>query len=130
LAVGSWRQHCQLPTANCQLPTASEELAVKLHPLGSWLAAIVELSLLGLKTAAAATAAEITQFLAHNPAPQEFLDFHVSQEKQERLRRLLALNEAGLLSQAEQAELDELQRLEHLVIMLKAQTAQQLTQQP
>jgi len=47
----------------------------------------------------------------------------MSESAQMRLRRLLALNEAGYLSEAENAELDELQRLEHIIIMLKTQAA-------
>jgi len=45
---------------------------------------------------------------------------------QERLRRLLALNEAGMLSAEEQAELDEIEQIEHIMTLLKAQTRGQL----
>jgi hypothetical protein len=39
---------------------------------------------------------------------------------QGRLRRLLALNEAGLLGEEGSLELDELGKLEHILILLKA----------
>jgi hypothetical protein len=52
--------------------------------------------------------------------------FHLSDEAQTRLRRLLALNGEGILSAEEQHELDELARLEHVLVMLKARVAQQM----
>ena len=105
-----------------------DELARRIQPIGSWLPTVIELSLIGCKTLAAATAAETIQFLSKNPAPQEVLDYHVSERAQERLQRLLTLNQAGLLSEMEQLELDELQQIEHIVIMLKAQVTSQLKQ--
>jgi hypothetical protein len=110
-----------------QLP---DDLAVKIQPLDRWLPAILKLSLLGCKTMATVTATELLEFLLRNPTPKQFLNYHVSDRAQMRLRRLLALNEAGLLSEEEQLELDELERLEHLVVMLKAQVAKQLKPQP
>jgi hypothetical protein len=79
---------------------------------------------------ASATATELLEFLLRNPTPKQFLNYHVSDRAQLRLRRLLALNESGLLSEEERLELDELERLEHLVIMLKAQIAKQHSIQP
>ena len=102
----------------------SDELADRCKAVGSWLSAIIELSLAGFKTPAAATASEVIGFLFTNPAPAAIAAFHVSEEAQLQLQRLLALNEAGFLSLSEQAELDELQRLEHMVIMLKMQAGQ------
>lgn len=104
----------------------TDELAERLQPLRSWLPTIIEMSLLGFKTSAISTVTELIQFLSSNPAPQEALSYHASERSQERLRRLLALNEAGMLSEAEHRELDELQKLEHLVIKLKAQIAKQI----
>ena len=106
-----------------------DELARRIQPIGSWLPTVIELSLIGFKTLAAATAAETIQFLLKNPDPQELLDYHVSERAQEKLQRLLALNQAGLLSEMEQLELDELQQIEHIVIMLKAQVTSQLKQE-
>ena len=89
----------------------------------AWLPSIIELRLVGFKILAAATASEVIQFLSNNPSSQELLDYHVSDAAQTRLQRLLALNEAGMLSKAEQDELDELHHLEHIIIMLKARAA-------
>lgn len=102
------------------------ELAKRLQPIRSWLPIILELSLVGCKTPATETASEIIRFLSKNPSPQKVLDYHVSKRGQARLRRLLALNEAGLLGEMEQLELDELQQIEHIIIMLKAQIAEQM----
>lgn len=99
------------------------ELAERIEPVSAWLPTIIELSLIGFKTTATATASELITFLLQNPAPQEVFEYHVSEEAQIHLRRLLALNEAGILSEAEQQELDELQQLEHVMIMLKARIA-------
>lgn len=107
-----------------------EELADRIRPLAMWLPTVLELSLEGFQTLAAATASEVVRFLSTEPAPQEILDYHVSEQAQARLQRLLALNEAGLLGEAEQRELDELQRIEHIVILLKAQAAAQAHREP
>ncbi|NIM16338.1 MAG: hypothetical protein GTO66_30330 [Candidatus Aminicenantes bacterium] len=104
------------------------DLAERLQPIRYWLPFILELSLVGCKTLATETASEIIRFLSTNPSPQEVLDSHVSERAQVRLRRLLALNEAGLLGEMEQLELDELQQIEHIMIMLKTQIAEQIQQ--
>ncbi len=107
----------------------SEELAERLQPIRSWLPTILELSLVGFRTRATATATEGIQFLLQQPTPQEILAYHVSERAQTRLQRLLALNAAGLLGEEEQRELDELQHIEHIIIMLKAQIADQIQQE-
>ena len=104
----------------------SDELAKRLHPIRSWVPTIIELSLVGFKTLATKTASEVIEFLANNPSFQEVLDYHVSERSQIRLRHLLTLNKAGLLGESEQIELDEIQKIEHIIIMLKAQVAEQL----
>ncbi|MCP4359225.1 MAG: hypothetical protein GY796_14520 [Chloroflexi bacterium] len=104
----------------------SDELAQRIQPISAWLPTIIELSLVGFQTLATATATEVTQFLLKNPSPQDVLNYHVSEQAQARLRRLLALNEAGMLAKKEQLELDELQRLEHILVLLKANIANQL----
>lgn len=103
-----------------------EELAKKIQPLQPWLPAILELSFVGYKTLATATATEVIQHFAKNPSPQEVLDYHVSERAQNRLRRLLALNAAGLLGTEEERELEELSQIEHTLIKLKADLAKQL----
>ena len=100
----------------------SDELAKRIQPIGPWLPTVIELSLIGFETLATATATEVIQFLSEDRFPQDVLDYHVSEQAQKRLQRLLALtNEAGMLPETEQRELDELQQIEHIVIMLKAQ---------
>ncbi len=103
-----------------QLP---DSLAQRLLPAASWLSAILELSLLGCRTCAAATAAEVIRFLLTAPNRTGLLEFHVSEAAQTRLQRLLALNEAGLLSETELQELNELEQIEHIFVMLKARAA-------
>lgn len=104
----------------------SDELAERLQPIGPWLPTVIELGLLGFRTRAAAVASEVIEFLSTNPAPQAVMGFHISEEAQIRLRRLLALNSEGLLSEEERLELDELSQLEHVVVLLKARVAQQI----
>jgi hypothetical protein len=82
----------------------------------------------GFKTPATETASEIIKFLSTNPSSQMVLDHQVSNRAQERLRRLLALNEAGMLGEMEQLELDEIQQIEHIMIMLKTQIAEEQRQ--
>lgn len=103
-----------------------DELAERIRAMETWFPTILELSLLGFETPATATAKEVVQFLSQAPPPQDVLAFHASKRSQERLQRLLTLNQAGILSETEQCELDELQRIEHIVIMLKAQIANQV----
>ncbi|MCP5103736.1 MAG: hypothetical protein GY950_10180 [bacterium] len=103
----------------------SNDLAERLEPIRPWLPTILELSLVGFKTQATETATEIMLFLSSNPSPQDVFDYHISERAQTRLRRLLALNKEGMLSEIEQLELDELQQIEHIIIMLKTQFSQQ-----
>jgi hypothetical protein len=104
----------------------SDELAARIRPLGAWLGVLLELGLTGFKTLAAATAAEVIEFLSANPSDRQVLAYQASERAQERLRRLLTLNEAGMLGEGEQRELDELQKIEHLVVLLKARAEERL----
>ena len=106
----------------------SDPLAKQVLPARRWLPAVLELSLARLKTPAAEMSSEIIDFLLRNPTLDEVMTYHASDRAQRRLQRLLALNEAGLLSEEEHAELAELDRLEHIVIMLKAQIADPVQQ--
>lgn len=98
-----------------------EKLAQRLSPLSLWLPTMLELSMVGFRTRAAQTASEIIRFLSSGPSPGEVAAYTVSSDAQRRLQRLLALNEAGLLSQEEKVELDEIEQIEHIMVMLKAQ---------
>ena len=104
----------------------SDDLAQRLQPLVDWLPAVLELSLVGFKTPAVQTASEILSFLTQSPSPNDVMAYHVSDRAQERLRRLLAINEAGLASETEQAELDEIGQIEHVMVLLKAQAQEKL----
>ena len=104
----------------------TDSLAQRLQPISDWLPTVLELSLVRFKTPAVQTASEIIDFLATGPSPDEVMAYHVSDRAQERLRRLLAINEAGLASAAEQAELDEIEQIEHIVVLLKAQSQEKL----
>ena len=103
-----------------------DRLAQRLRPMSPWLSTLLELSLVRFKTKAVQTASEIITFLSTGPSLDEVAACTVSERAQQRLRRLLALNEAGLLSLEEQAELDEVEQIEHIMIMLKAQARKQL----
>ncbi len=103
----------------------SDALAERIRPLSSWLSTVLELSLVGFQTMATATATEVIRFLSGNPTPREVLAYHASEQAQARLRRLLALNAAGLLAKVEECELDELQKIEHILVMLKGGLAEE-----
>jgi hypothetical protein len=103
-----------------------DEVAARLKPMGPWLSTALELTSVGFKTPAAETAAEIIHFLSTSPAARMVLAYHVSDRAQERLGRLLSLNQGGALSALEKAELDEMERIEHVVVMLKAQARDEL----
>ena len=101
-------------------------LAQRLRPISPWLPTVLELGLVGFETKAVQTASEIIAFLSNGPSPDEVATYAVSEKAQQRLRRLLALNEAGLLSLEEQTELNEIEQIEHIMVMLKAQARKQL----
>jgi hypothetical protein len=103
-----------------------DKLAQRLRPMSPWLATVLELSLVGFKTSAVQTASEIIDFLSTGPSLSEVAAYTVSERAQERLRCLLALNEAGMLSSEEQAELDEIEQIEHIMTLLKAQARKRL----
>lgn len=104
-----------------------DDLAPKLRRMDKWLPTVLELSLAGFKTPAAQTVSELIGFLSKGPTPKQVASYKVSAHSQQRLRRLLALNQSSLLSEEEQAELDELENLEHIVAMLKTQALEQTT---
>jgi len=103
-----------------------DSLAPKLRRMNRWLPAVLELSLAGFKTPAAQTIADLIGFLSKGPSPKQVAEYKVSARSQQRLRRLLALNQSGLLSKEEKSELDELETLDHMVTLLKAQAHEQL----
>ena len=97
-----------------------DELAARVAPFSRWLPTVLEISLLAFKTLAVETAGELIELLATNPSPKNVHAYHASERAQERMSRLLTLNQAGVLGGVEQRELDELIKREHLIITLKA----------
>ena len=101
----------------------SEELATRLRLIGRWLPTVLELSLVGFKTLATATATEVIEFLSTEPTPQDVLNYHVCEHAQARLQGLLALKcgqDVGG-SRATGTRLRSQDATEHIIIMLKAQ---------
>lgn len=100
-----------------------DELAVRLHPLADQLPRILEL---GLREMNAATrpgfvgAAQVMEFLAGLPTPDETLALHPSDALQTRVNELLDKNRAESLTPDEEREWEQYEYLEHLVRMAKA----------
>ncbi len=69
---------------------------------------------------------EVLDFLAMNPTPQQIIEFHASEESQERLRYLLDRNREGIMTPEELAELDDMERMEHFFTLLKARVRKKL----
>jgi hypothetical protein len=69
---------------------------------------------------------EVLAFLLTAPTPRQIVDFHASEEAQNRLRVLLEANRQGTLNPAERAELDEANQINHFVMLLKAKAQQAL----
>ena len=106
--------------------TLPDDLAARVAPYERWLPAILEVSLLGLKTQAHVAAAELITFLSSNPSPREVSTYRLSTPRQARLETLLEGNRQGTLSQEDVAELDEFMALEHVVRLLKIESADTL----
>jgi hypothetical protein len=104
-----------------------DDLAPKLRRMNQWLPTVLELSLAGFKTPTARTVSELIDFLSKGPTAKQVTSYKFSERSQQRLRRLLALNQSSLLSEEEQAELEELETLEHIVMMLKIQAREHPT---
>jgi len=100
-----------------------DELAQRLSPFKERLPRILEL---GLRELNATTqtgfvgAAEVLEFLAGLPTPQEILALRPSETLQSRLSALLEKNRTDGLTDEEEAEWEGYQYLEHLVRIAKA----------
>jgi hypothetical protein len=106
----------------------SEEVAAKVSPILQWVSPILELSLVGFKTSADASAAEIIEFFSQNPTDEAVLNYFVSDQVQARVRDLLAKNREGVLSEQEGLELDEHEKIERIVRRCKIEVLKR--QQP
>lgn len=100
-----------------------DDLAQRLRPVTAYLPAILEM---GLRELNASTqpgfqgAAEVLEFLAGLPTPEEILALNPSETLQTRVRALLEKNRAEGLSPSEEQEWEQYQYLEHLVRIAKA----------
>lgn len=100
-----------------------EELATRLDPLEDKLPQILELGLRELNAAAQLGfegAAEVLEFLASLPTPEEIIALRPSDALQARISALLEKNRTEGLTNAEEQEWEQYQYLEHLVRLAKA----------
>jgi hypothetical protein len=63
---------------------------------------------------------EIAEFLASSPTREQLLNFHPSEEVQQRAGELLAKLKNGRLTEEEQQELDQFVHIERLMGLVKA----------
>ena len=100
-----------------------QDLAIRLLPLENQLSRILEL---GLRELNAVTqpgfkgAAEVLEFLAGLPTPEEIVKLHPSKTLQDRISSLLEKNRTMGLTPEENQEWEQYQYLEHLVRIAKA----------
>ena len=106
----------------------SDDLAQRLHPLADQLPRILELGLREINAARPgfSGAAEVLEFLAGLPTPEETLALRPSAALQARVNELLEKNRATGLTPDEEQEWEQYQYLEHLVRMAKAKASLKL----
>jgi hypothetical protein len=63
---------------------------------------------------------EVADFLARGPSADEIANYRISEQTQERVRKLMDKNEEGTLSPDEATELDEITMLDHLFTLVRA----------
>ena len=95
--------------------TLPDDLAARVEPFGQWLPAVLELSLLGLKSSAREAADELVAFFVSNPTPQQVWEYRLAEKWQTRVTNYLEQNREGSLAKPEQLELDEFLALEGFV---------------
>lgn len=109
-----------LSSVNLKIP---EDLATRLLPLENQLPRILELGLRELNAInqpGFKGAAEVLEFLASLPPPEEIVKLRPSEALQDSISRLLEKNRASGLSSEEKQEWEQYQYLEHLVRIAKA----------
>ena len=100
-----------------------EELAIRLRPLESQVPRILELGLRELNALSQPGfqgAAEVLEFLASLPSPEEILKLRPSDTLRFRMDELLEKNRTGGLAPEEDQEWSRYEYLEHLVLIAKA----------
>lgn len=108
-----------------------EELATQLQPLEEQLPRILELGLRelnALNQLGFEGAAEVLEFLAKLPTPEEIIALRPSETLQNRISTLLEKNRTTGLTPTEKQEWEQYQYLEHLVRLAKAKAHLKLKQ--
>jgi hypothetical protein len=98
----------------------SEQLQDRVKPFSRWLPAILEVSLLNLKSPAHQAASDFIEFLVSNPSEHSVGTYRLAEGTQGRVEQLLEKNRQGTLSEDETKELDDYFKLEHVVRVMKA----------
>ena len=107
----------------------SEDLASRLQQYSGQLPKLLEFGLREMNASTAykfTGAAEIMEFLAGLPSPEEILKLRPSEELQARIDALLEKNRKSGLSQAEEQEWEQYEYLEHIVRLAKGKAAAKL----
>ena len=113
--------------------TVPDELAARLRDHEDRVTEILELGLRELNAQAQGRfegAAEVLEFLAGLPGPQEILDLRPSEHFVRRVEQLLEKNRSAKLDCHEEAEWENYQFLEHLVRTAKSQACLKLGLKP
>ena len=105
-----------------------ESLADRLQPVREQLPDILEMGLRYSRPLSIRAYAQVLDFLATAPTPDEMIEFRPSPAIQTEIKRLLNKSKAEPLSPDEENELDRIGDLEHILIALKARARQQLDQ--
>ena len=103
--------------------TLPDDLAKRVETFGQWLPAVLEISLLRLKTPAREAADALIVFLVTNPSAKEVWSYRLPDAEQRRVGALLGRERENIIGELERAELDELMRLEQTVRLIKARLA-------
>ncbi len=99
-----------------QIPDA---VAAQVKAANLWLPTILELNFTHFQTRAATTGKQqVLEFLADNPSAEKVEKFSFSRYLQQRISRLLLLNNAGKADEAIKLELAEWGKLLHIATML------------
>src|SRR5437870_5619659 len=120
----------QMSTITLQVP---DELADRLRDHEARLPEILELGLRELNAETQGRfegAAEVLEFLAGLPGPEEILKLRPSDRFARRIEHLLEKNRSGKLDSQEEEEWENYQFLEHLVRMAKTQACLKLGLKP
>ena len=108
-----------------------DDLADRLRPVADQLPEILELGLRELQAASLGGfggAAEVLEFLARLPSPEETLSLQPSEALRERINTLVDKSKEASLSPVEEREWQQYAFLEHLVRVAKAQALLKLKQ--